>query len=111
MLLPLKSKGGSIVNDILINCLEWDFDVFKLEEVTEKRPLVYLGMELFRRFEVFSTLNIDELTCKGWLIVIEAHYHATNTYHNSTHAADVMQVCSIIFYKNLIQFEEKRKKN
>lgn len=72
--------------------MEWDFDIFRLEELSEKRPLVHLGMELFRRFDVFSTLNIDETTCKSWFIVIEAHYHSTNTYHNSTHAADVMQV-------------------
>lgn len=44
------------------------------------------------RFEVFTALNIDERTCKAWLNVIETHYHSTNTYHNSTHAADVMQV-------------------
>lgn len=72
--------------------MEWDFDIFRLEELSEKRPLLHLGMELFRRFDVFSTLNIDETTCKSWFIVMEAHYHSTNTYHNSTHAADVMQV-------------------
>lgn len=49
-------------------------------------------MELLRRFDVFTTFNIDETTFRGWLVVIEAHYHASNTYHNSTHAADVMQV-------------------
>lgn len=91
VLLPLKGKGSSIVNDLLLNCLDWQFKIFELEKIT-LAPLVYLGMELFRRFEVFSALNIDELTCKAWLSVIEAHYHSSNTYHNSTHAADVMQV-------------------
>lgn len=46
----------------------------------------------FCRFEVFAAFNIDEKTCKAWFSVIEAHYISTNTYHNSTHAADVMQV-------------------
>ena len=27
-----------------------------------------------------------------WLSTIEAHYHSGNTYHNATHAADVLQV-------------------
>lgn len=81
-----------MINSLLQNAMEWDLDIFKLEEITEKRPLLHLGIELFRRFEVFSTLGIDELTCKSWFIVMEAHYHATNSYHNSTHAADVMQV-------------------
>ncbi|EDX08406.1 GD11781 [Drosophila simulans] len=47
--------------------------------------------KMFRRFDVFATLNIDENVCKAWLAVIEAHYRKSNTYHNSTHAADVMQ--------------------
>lgn len=119
------------LSDILDTALEWDFEIFKLEEMTEKRPLVYLGMlvicfkqclailhkfqfqymfffsfsfskglELARRFDVFNTLSCDENTFKGWLVVIESHYHSNNTYHNSTHAADVMQVSfsiSIIF--------------
>jgi high affinity cAMP-specific and IBMX-insensitive 3',5'-cyclic phosphodiesterase 8 len=37
-------------------------------------------------------MQCDEGTFKAWLIVIEQHYRSSNTYHNSTHAADVMQV-------------------
>lgn len=99
--MPIKIKGTGQLNDLLSNSLDWDFDIFKLEEITERRPLVYLGLELFRRFDVFQTLNIDEQTCKGWFILIEANYHATNTYHNSTHAADVMQV---IYIKKKIKY-------
>lgn len=88
----MKPKGSSIINYLLQSCLDWGFDIFRLEQITERHPLVYLGMELFRRFEVFAALNIDETTCKAWLSVIEANYHSSNTYHTSTHAADVMQV-------------------
>lgn len=49
-------------------------------------------MELFRRFDAFNTFNCDEGTFKAWLIVVESHYWTANSYHNSTHAADVMQV-------------------
>lgn len=80
------------------SCLEWNFDIFRLEQISDKHPLVYLGMELFQRFEVFAALNIDETTCKSWLSVVEAHYHSTNTYHNSTHAADVMQVRQLWYF-------------
>lgn len=92
VLTPLKTKCTSLINSLLQNAMEWDFDIFRLEELTEKRPLLHLGMELFRRFDVCNTFNIDEMTCKSWFIVMEAHYHSSNTYHNSTHAADVMQV-------------------
>lgn len=88
-------QSNPIIMELLDESLSWDFDIFKLEEITDYHPLLYLGMEMFRRFDVFATLNIDENVCKAWLAVIEAHYRKSNTYHNSTHAADVMQVrCS-----------------
>lgn len=92
MYFPFLLQANPIIMELLEESLSWDFDIFKLEEITDYHPLLYLGMEMFRRFDVFSTLNIDENVCKAWLAVIEAHYHKSNTYHNSTHAADVMQV-------------------
>ncbi|XP_020716286.1 high affinity cAMP-specific and IBMX-insensitive 3',5'-cyclic phosphodiesterase 8 isoform X5 [Ceratitis capitata] len=89
--MPAKMKATPHIMELLEESLSWEFDIFKLEEITEKRPLLYLGMEMFRRFNVFATLNIDENVCKGWLAIIEANYHSNNSYHNSTHAADVMQ--------------------
>lgn len=71
--------------------LTWDFDIFRLEDLSRKRPLQYLGMTLFNHFDVASTLNCDEKTLFNWLTVIEANYRGENSYHNSTHAADVMQ--------------------
>lgn len=87
-----KIKMPSHVSELLESALDWDFEIFRLEELTEKHPLLYLGTELFRRFDVYNTFNCDEVTFRSWLIVIESHYHNTNTYHNSSHAADVMQV-------------------
>ncbi|CAO1311194.1 unnamed protein product [Diamesa hyperborea] len=86
-----KFKIPTQVMELMEGALNWDFEIFRLEELTEKRPLVYLGSELFRRFDVYTTFNCDEHTFRSWLIVIESHYHNSNTYHNSTHAADVMQ--------------------
>jgi len=40
---------------------------------------------------VASLLSIDEQTMMRWLQLIEAHYHSEISYHNSTHAADVLQ--------------------
>lgn len=88
----VKVKVPAHVTELLDCALDWDFEIFRLEELTEKQPLVFLGTELFRRFDVYNTFNCDEGTFRSWLIVIESHYHNVNTYHNSTHAADVMQV-------------------
>uniref|UniRef100_A0A182NJW4 3',5'-cyclic-AMP phosphodiesterase n=1 Tax=Anopheles dirus TaxID=7168 RepID=A0A182NJW4_9DIPT len=90
-----KTKESSQLSDLLQTALDWDFEIFKLEDLTEKRPLVCLGLELFRRFDVYNTFNCDEMTFKLWLIEMEKYYHSENTYHNSTHAADVMQATAV----------------
>jgi high affinity cAMP-specific and IBMX-insensitive 3',5'-cyclic phosphodiesterase 8 len=79
------------LKELLDEALSWEFDIFRLEDLTKKRPLQYLGMCLFTHFEVSAVLNCDEKTLYNWLVIIEANYHSDNTYHNSTHAADVMQ--------------------
>ncbi|XP_075169971.1 phosphodiesterase 8 [Haematobia irritans] len=94
-IMPAKMKATPLIMEILEESLNWEFNIFKLEEVTERHPLLYLGMEIFRRFDVFATLNVDENVCKNWLAVIERNYHADNSYHNSTHAADVMQATGV----------------
>ncbi|CAD7077776.1 unnamed protein product [Hermetia illucens] len=98
-ILPAKMKANSQIMAMLEESLDWDFDILKLEEITEKRPLLYLGMEMFRRFDVFATFNTDENTFKTWLAVMEAHYFAQNSYHNSTHAADVMQATGVFLHQ------------
>ncbi|XP_059082020.1 high affinity cAMP-specific and IBMX-insensitive 3',5'-cyclic phosphodiesterase 8A-like isoform X2 [Tigriopus californicus] len=66
------------------------FNILELEQLTEKRCLLWLGMSTLLRFEVHKTLKCSETTLQNWLTVIEANYKTSNTYHNSTHAADVL---------------------
>ncbi|VVC28353.1 Hypothetical protein CINCED_3A011827 [Cinara cedri] len=91
------------IKELLDMALYWDFNVFKLEELTMKRPLVHLGMNLLTHFEVHKTLGCDERTLHAWLTVVESHYHAKNTYHNSTHAADVLQATAMFLEKDRIK--------
>jgi len=60
-------------------------------------------MNLLTHFEVHKTLGCDERTLHAWLTVIEGHYHAKNTYHNSTHAADVLQATAMFLEKDRIK--------
>ncbi|CAG0912262.1 unnamed protein product [Notodromas monacha] len=85
------SQASVEVRGLLEKEKTWAFDVIKLEEATKKRPLFYAGMATFMRFQVHAVLNVDLKTLHNWLQMIEAHYHASNPYHNATHAADVMQ--------------------
>ncbi|KAK2583173.1 hypothetical protein KPH14_009193 [Odynerus spinipes] len=84
-------RGPQELMDLLANSLEWNFDIFKLEILTEKRPLVFLGRSIMNMFDVPSRLDVEEKVVQNWLNLIEVNYRASNSYHNSTHAADVLQ--------------------
>uniref|UniRef100_A0A3Q1IRG3 Phosphodiesterase n=1 Tax=Anabas testudineus TaxID=64144 RepID=A0A3Q1IRG3_ANATE len=81
----------------------WDFDIFNLEAATMKRPLTYLGLKIFSRFGVCEFLNCPEATLRSWLQVIEANYHSSNSYHNSTHAADVLHATAYFLCKERVK--------
>lgn len=67
------------------------------------RPLVYLGLKVFSRFGVCEFLHCSEATLRAWLQVIEANYHPSNAYHNSTHAADVLHATAFFLGKERVK--------
>ncbi|KAG5313850.1 PDE8A phosphodiesterase, partial [Acromyrmex insinuator] len=84
-------RGPQEIMEILDKSLDWDFEIFKLEILTERRPLVFLGLTIMNLYRVPATIHCDERTLQNWLAIIEHNYNAENSYHNSTHAADVLQ--------------------
>ncbi|XP_011058348.1 PREDICTED: high affinity cAMP-specific and IBMX-insensitive 3',5'-cyclic phosphodiesterase 8A isoform X1 [Acromyrmex echinatior] len=84
-------RGPQEIMEILDKSLDWDFEIFKLEVLTERRPLVFLGLTIMNLYRVPATIHCDERTLQNWLAIIEHNYNAENSYHNSTHAADVLQ--------------------
>jgi len=90
------------IRELLGNSHQWDFDIIKLESLTEKRPLVWLGMTTLLRFEATKTLKIEDSVLQNWLTLIEANYHSANSYHNSSHAADVLQATAYFLEKSRV---------
>ncbi|XP_033212520.1 high affinity cAMP-specific and IBMX-insensitive 3',5'-cyclic phosphodiesterase 8 isoform X1 [Belonocnema kinseyi] len=82
------------IDELLDMCMDWDFDIFKLEVLSGMRPLVFLGLTIMNQYQVAAELGCDERTLQNWLTVIEANYRSENSYHNSSHAADVLQAIS-----------------
>ncbi|XP_071453513.1 high affinity cAMP-specific and IBMX-insensitive 3',5'-cyclic phosphodiesterase 8 isoform X2 [Hetaerina americana] len=93
--LPAIAVVPANLQELLESDLLWEFDIFKLERLSHFKPLVWLGLKLFCRFDVPEVLNIDETTLQNWLNLVEANYHGKNSYHNSTHAADVLQATAV----------------
>lgn len=48
-------------------------------------------------------LNCSEATLRSWLQLMEASYHASNSYHNSTHAADVLHATAYFLRKERVK--------
>ncbi|KAH6940420.1 hypothetical protein HPB50_027570 [Hyalomma asiaticum] len=88
--LPSLVAAPSRIKDLLEGDLKWEFDIIELETLTGRRPLIWLGLSLFAKMNVSTSIEIDDNTIRNWLQLIEAHYQ-DNPYHNSTHAADVLQ--------------------
>ena len=97
-IIPSLSNVPDNIKEILDSQLTWEFDIIRLEQITVKKPLVWLGLSIFSHFNVCSTLNCDEATLRNWLNLIESNYR-DNPYHNSTHAADVMQATAFYLTK------------
>ncbi|XP_011308535.1 high affinity cAMP-specific and IBMX-insensitive 3',5'-cyclic phosphodiesterase 8A isoform X2 [Fopius arisanus] len=102
--LQLKNpQGPKEIEELLDHSLDWDFDIFTLEVLSERKPLVHLGMNLMGRYNVPARLSCDEKTLQNWLTVIEYKYHLNNSYHNSTHAADVLQATARFMQSDRLQ--------
>jgi len=57
-------------------------------------------MKFFVEYDLCSLMNVDVAVVSSWLKLMENHYHSQNSYHNSTHAADVLQA-TVYFLKTL----------
>ncbi|XP_060931419.1 high affinity cAMP-specific and IBMX-insensitive 3',5'-cyclic phosphodiesterase 8B isoform X1 [Limanda limanda] len=81
----------------------WEFNILELEAATHKRPLTFLGLKIFTSFGVCEFLNCSEATLRSWLQLIEGSYHSSNSYHNSTHAADVLHATAYFLRKERVK--------
>lgn len=98
---------------------QWGFDVFELAQLTKGNPLLFVGWAILgspqsqkamadacgvtydsSSYQFFHGyyfthkkrgLGIEMSTLCNYLRAIEADYCSANPYHNSTHAADVLQ--------------------
>ncbi|XP_055517269.1 high affinity cAMP-specific and IBMX-insensitive 3',5'-cyclic phosphodiesterase 8A isoform X3 [Leucoraja erinacea] len=91
------------ISELLENEESWDFDIFKLEAATQRRPLVYLGLKICSRFRVCEYLRCSDTTFRSWINLIESSYISSNMYHNSTHAADVLHATAYFLSKENVK--------
>jgi hypothetical protein len=93
-----KQKTREDIVNMFEKVDNWDFDVFTLHQLTDGKSLFTTAYTLFVKYDLLNKFNIPEDILINFLREVEAGYHP-NPYHNSMHAADVLQVLHFIIYK------------
>jgi hypothetical protein len=86
------------VNNNLENVNSFDYDIFELDRLIEKKSLNYLSYEIFNNNNYFDEL-IDETKFKNFINEISSGYDRKVKYHNDLHAGDVMQTTNMMIMK------------
>ncbi len=74
---------------------DWQFDAFKLNEVSGGRPLSLLSYALMKHNGLVDKFQMDDHRLVKFLMRIEDGY-PNNPYHNRIHAADVLQSLHVL---------------
>lgn len=81
----------------------WDsFDVFRVKDLSRDRVLEVVTLAVLKRLGLISHFQIDLFKLTSFLQSIEAAYNS-NPYHNSTHAADVVQSLGVLLAADALQ--------
>ncbi|GAB5372156.1 hypothetical protein AAMO2058_001641400 [Amorphochlora amoebiformis] len=79
---------------------DYDFDVFEVIELTEWRPLLFVGNALFGKYGLVSRFDIDMKKLNAFCAAIERGYDKKIKYHNSAHGADVARSCHYFLHRS-----------
>ncbi|EFJ48257.1 3'5'-cyclic nucleotide phosphodiesterase [Volvox carteri f. nagariensis] len=85
------------VERFLSNACAWQFDTWRLRDITHGHPLSALGFYLIQRAGLIAHFSLNPVKVARLLRHIEAGYN-DNPYHNATHAADVLQTLHVIIH-------------
>jgi hypothetical protein len=88
---PPEDNSHEAITKILQKVDDWDFDIFALQKETKGGSLFMMTYTLLYKYNLVQHFNINETTLINFLQAMESGYHE-NPYHNSTHAADVLQI-------------------
>lgn len=86
------------VQNILDTAGNFDFNIFELNDLIDRKTLHFLAYELFNRYNFFEEV-IDERKYKNFLKDIINGYDRNVVYHNDLHAGDVMQTVFVMIDK------------
>ncbi|RMB93798.1 hypothetical protein DUI87_29790 [Hirundo rustica rustica] len=75
---------------------KWGLNIFRVSEFSNNRSLSCIMFTIFQERELVRRFGIPERALLGYARALEQHYHADVAYHNSLHAADVLQSTHVL---------------
>jgi len=87
-----KDSDHDILQDKLLHVCDWDgFDLAGVHALTGSGTLSAVAFAAFQKFGLFRKLRLDEQKFLRFVTAVQEAYNDQNPYHNSLHAADVVQ--------------------
>mmetsp|Transcript_11580 Transcript_11580/g.13396 ORF Transcript_11580/g.13396 Transcript_11580/m.13396 type:complete len:948 (+) Transcript_11580:322-3165(+) len=93
------ASDSEMFNNVKMNLGKWDTDIFAIAENTGERPLGCLFSLMLRERDYLNHFNISESRLFNFCTAIENGYDSELPYHNSIHAADVLNSAYHILVK------------
>ncbi|XP_062701648.1 cAMP-specific 3',5'-cyclic phosphodiesterase isoform X4 [Aedes albopictus] len=89
---PHEHQLGQVLNQIDT----WGIDIFRIETLSNNRPLTCVAFAIFQERDILNTLMIPSKVFLAFMTTLEDHYVKDNPFHNSLHAADVAQSTHVL---------------
>jgi hypothetical protein len=96
--MEIDPSNIAAVTELLKMIDSFDFNIFELNDLVEKKCLHFILYEIFDRYSYLDNM-IDEVKYKNFIYKIIDGYNRDVSYHNDLHAADVLQTTFIMIEK------------
>ncbi|XP_072458504.1 3',5'-cyclic-AMP phosphodiesterase 4A isoform X1 [Notamacropus eugenii] len=92
----VKTDQEELLGKELENLNKWGLNIFQVAEFSNGRSLGCIMYTIFQERDLLKTFKIPVDTLVTYMLTLEDHYHADVAYHNSLHAADVLQSTHVL---------------
>ncbi|XP_066961753.1 3',5'-cyclic-AMP phosphodiesterase isoform X6 [Macrobrachium rosenbergii] len=89
-------KLDEICEEILEDVDKWGIDIYRISELSNRKPLTTVTYTIFVERDLLKTFKIPPKTFITFMMTLEDHYLKDVPYHNSLHAADVTQSTHVL---------------
>ncbi|XP_015096523.2 3',5'-cyclic-AMP phosphodiesterase 4A isoform X1 [Vicugna pacos] len=92
----VKTDQEELLAQELENLNKWGLNIFCVSDYARGRSLSCIMYTIFQERDLLKKFRIPVDTMVTYMLTLEDHYHPDVAYHNSLHAADVLQSTHVL---------------